>query len=156
MDYLAKQTGDHELALKELDKLGDKVREVLAGNLEDIAELHEPLDAKVAEPLEKSVEELDKLLGPGWTKKTGLEMATCTKDGRTEWVLPEDVAEFKREGAQMLSKAEALKKRAPTDENKQAHERAKEEIKRRLDHEQVDGQVVKGPTPAKSSACVVL
>ena len=155
VDYLAKQTGDHELALKELDKLGDKVREVLAGNLEDIAELQEPLDAKVAEPLVKSVEELDKLLGPGWTKKTGLEMATCTKDGRTEWVLPEDVAEFKREGAQMLSKAEALKKRAPTDENKQAHERAKEEIKRRLDHKLVDGQVMKGPTPAKSSACVV-
>ena len=78
MDYLAKQTGDRELAQKELDKVEEKVKEVFVGKLEDIADLHEPLDAKVAEPLVKSVEELDKLLGPGWTKKTGLEMATCT------------------------------------------------------------------------------
>ena len=36
-----------------------------------------------------------------WKDNCGLEMVTAN-DGSTEWVLPEDAAEFKREGAKML------------------------------------------------------
>ena len=42
MDYLAKQTGDRELAQKELDKVEEKVKEVFVGKLEDIADVNEP------------------------------------------------------------------------------------------------------------------
>ena len=46
---------------------------------------------------------------PDWQKKCGLVKERSDKDGKTEWVLPEHVDEFKAEGADFMRKKYGVK-----------------------------------------------
>ena len=53
-----------------------------------------PLTSTLREPIKKSVEELDTILGSGWQEACGLVKEVSSK-GETEWVLEKHAAEFK-------------------------------------------------------------
>ena len=53
--------------------------------------IRDALAAQLAAPLEKSVRELDSLLGAGWRDRCGLAGPITAADGTTEFVLEEDV-----------------------------------------------------------------
>ena len=66
---LSDHTKDPELARSLLDKVDGYVTKLASSTLEDMAPVSgEPLDEKIVEPLQKSVEELDQLLPQGWAK----------------------------------------------------------------------------------------
>mmetsp|Transcript_20805 Transcript_20805/g.52819 ORF Transcript_20805/g.52819 Transcript_20805/m.52819 type:complete len:294 (-) Transcript_20805:228-1109(-) len=104
VESLSRQTADPKLARTELDKVDDYAANLASSARENVAPMSgESLDNRVAEPLQKSVEELNVLLPPGWQQKSGLKFTTAT-DGTSEWVRPEDVERFKRDGAALLGK----------------------------------------------------
>ena len=92
-------TSDPEIATQLLEEVEGQCTKMLS----DKATLPEgtALGEKLRKPLEKSVGELDALLPLKWKDNCGLKMVTAN-DGSTEWVLPEDADQFKREGFKML------------------------------------------------------
>ena len=67
---LSHQTKDPELARTLLDKVDDYAANLASSALENVAPVSgEPLDERVAEPLQKSVEELNELLPAGWQQQ---------------------------------------------------------------------------------------
>ena len=71
MESLSHQTiKDPELARTLLDKVDDYAANLASSALENVAPVSgEPLDERVAEPLKKSVEELNELLPAGWQQQ---------------------------------------------------------------------------------------
>ena len=65
-------TGNAALSSELLTKVDDRCQAMLQSKLEDAAPVAgKPLEAHLAEPLQKSVKELDSLLGKGWRDKCG-------------------------------------------------------------------------------------
>ena len=60
------------------------------------------------EPIKKSVEELDTILGSGWQEACGLVKEVSSK-GETEWVLARHAAEFKDKGADFIRETYGVK-----------------------------------------------
>ena len=88
----------------------------------------EALDGKQLQaPLEKSLDELNQLLGEGWKEKSGLVMVTAN-DGTTEWVLEADKQRFAYKGAALLGDREALQAIEPPKEEVAARETAREQV----------------------------
>ena len=100
-----------------------------------------PLDERINEPLKKSIEELDALLPEGWRKKSGLQFETAN-DGTSEWVRPEDVERFKREGKALLGREGGASK-----EEEEAHETARQQMNA-LKKQQAKLSVTSGAPPA--------
>ena len=70
MESLSSQTKDRELARSLLNKVDGYVTNLASSLMEDAAPASgKPLDEKITEPLQKSVEELDQLLPQGWAKQ---------------------------------------------------------------------------------------
>ena len=67
--------GDPALASELLTKVDDRCHAMLHGKALDAALIAgKPLEAHLAEPLQKSVSELDSLLGKGWRDKCGRQL----------------------------------------------------------------------------------
>ena len=74
LESLSRQTKDPELARTLLEKVDSYATALASSALENVASVSgEPLDEslgqRVAEPLQKSVEELNELLPPGWQQQ---------------------------------------------------------------------------------------
>lgn len=102
VDWIAQHTADPELATSLLDQVDAQCQQMAASARDAIAPADgEQLGQALSEPLEKSFDELNRLLPEGWTRKTGLKMVSA-RDGTTEWVLSKDAENFARRGAALL------------------------------------------------------
>jgi hypothetical protein len=105
-EWLGEQTNNLELAKSMLKQLDQNSRNAISCELEAM----KPQDAEalcdnLREPLKKSIEELDSLLLKDygdWRQKSGLVLATSKVDGKSEYVLEEDVAAFEEKGAELI------------------------------------------------------
>jgi hypothetical protein len=64
------------------------------------------LGSKLKEPMEKSLDELDRLLPAGWRKQTGLVPLTSEKDGTFAFLCEKDAADFNKHGAALFGHPE--------------------------------------------------
>ena len=102
-EWLGEQTKDPALAKLMLKQVDENSRSAVSGELEAMR----PQDAEalcdnLREPLKKSIDELDALLPKDWRQKSGLVLATSKVDGKSEYVLEEDVAAFEEKGAELI------------------------------------------------------
>ena len=67
VESLSQQTDDPKLARSLLNQVDSYAANPTSSALENVS--GEPLDERVAEPLQKSVEELNELLPPGWQQQ---------------------------------------------------------------------------------------
>jgi len=105
-EWLGEYINDPALAKSMLKQLDENSRSAISGELEAMR----PQDATalcddLREPLKKSIVELDALLLKDygdWRQKSGLVLATSKVDGKSEYVLEEDVAAFEEKGAELI------------------------------------------------------
>jgi serine/threonine protein kinase len=107
--WLSQQTKNEKLA-ELLDTVDKNVQNAISREFDGIKPLEDKaLGEALKEPLEKSFDELDELLGPKygengkWKEKCGLVLATSQADGTSSYVLEADKAAYEENGASLFS-----------------------------------------------------
>jgi hypothetical protein len=115
-------------------------------------------DARHKEAVELGATELRTLLDAkhkGWATKCGLQRVT-SNDGYTEWVLPEHVERFEKEGIDCLGAAtESGEERATKAEAENRRLRQSSVVAQETSTELTSVAASSKRAPAKSSACVM-
>tara|TARA_B100000459_G_scaffold133172_1_gene88268 strand:- start:52 stop:2280 length:2229 start_codon:yes stop_codon:yes gene_type:complete len=130
-EVIAAQTKNPKLAAKELEQLSTWAASEVDSLISDSSPVEGPaLTSTLREPIKKSVEELDTILGSGWQEACGLVKEVSSK-GETEWVLEKHAAEFKDYGAEYIKETYGVKKEDPerTAAKKDAVAKAESELK---------------------------
>jgi len=113
-EWLGEYTNNPALAKSMLKQLDENSRNAISGELEAMKPKDtEALCDNLREPLKKSIDELDALLPKDWRQKSGLVLATSKVDGKSEYVLEEDVAAFEEKGAKLILTSEEVPQELP-------------------------------------------
>jgi len=147
-DWLGKQTANPALATQLLNQVDEHVQGVLAGKLEEAIPVEgDAFTEQLKQPLEKSVAELDALLPSGWKDKCGLVLATA-QDGRSEYVLEADKADFECKGAAMIGDKSRLLISKESEAEAEARKTALEQLEQQQQQKQ---HVVRVRSPADTT-----
>jgi len=133
ISHIASKSADEQLATEQLQNLSKYATSAVECIYSDAMPVEGGLaleKSSLKETIQKSVEELDKLLGSGWQKDCGLVKET-SKEGKTEWILEEHAAEFKEYGAEFITNTYGVKSVDPgkTADKQRAVKNAQEALK---------------------------